>query len=159
MSMSTRAKAASAPKVTPATPRRSGRISSLPQKLREEATEGEKPKAKVSTVSAIPKIAHDLLVVGEIDLMEDTPPGSPKKKDPSPPSSSSESSDDDGVRHPSQNYTLKELYLKWRFFEEALSDLKEDFARKSRELKTSQKEVTYLERKCTTHESTEKKLQ
>ena len=52
----------------------------------------------------------------------------------------------------------KELYLRWRNLAEELSGVKGDLMRESRELKAVQREVTFLERKLSTQQTTEKKL-
>ena len=56
------------------------------------------------------------------------------------------------------HFVVKELYYRWRNLAECLAETREDLSRESRELKSCQKEVIFLERKLQNLDSTEKKL-
>ena len=141
---------------------------------------------KRTTLPSVADILRD--VTAECDLSTETPrpkdiPESPPEVDLSDSGSQSSapsSSSEECHRHRSDNYTkkvcdmtnvfhhfcfvpdtsfvVKELYYRWRDVAESLAVAREDLSREQRDLKTCQKEVTYLERKVHTLDATEKKL-
>ena len=123
------------PTVSPLPTRRSSRISSLPQKLRDEP-----PPPATDKLPAV-QLAVEAL---QHDLMEDTPPSSPKPNTLPPPDSDSNSDDNStssgqNDRHPSQNYSKRELYVRWCSAVENTNDLKDSLAHETRNLRTAQK--------------------